>query len=125
MTDIAPRVHPPPDRTPPEQNHHQLNGLNMARGGIIHDPATALRIGEILLREHYDEEELLRQRPLQVFDEGDQWRIEGSWNRDRLQEGWGAFHLVLWKYDGRVIDLNVPMILHSPEWVKERIRKSK
>lgn len=124
MSDIAPPVYPPPDPTPPEQNHDHLILLNMARGGLIHSAETALRIGEVFLQEHYSKDELLRQQPLQVIDEGDRWRIAGSRNPDRKQEGLGAFHLVLWKYDGRVIDLNVPMIIHPPGWVQKRIRKS-
>ena len=117
MADQAPPVHPVPDTAPPKQNDGHLMMLNMARGGMIHRPETALRIAELLLEEHYDAKELTRQRPLQVIDLGDRWRIEGSLNRDRKEDGRGPFYVEMWKYDGRIIDLNVPLIVHPPEWV--------
>jgi hypothetical protein len=95
-----------------------LDLIEMARGGLVFDPGVARRIGELLLEAHYGTAELERQRPLIVTDKGDQWQIDGSWNRDQKIEGKGPFFMSMRKFDGRVLDFGVWGVIHMDPKVK-------
>lgn len=111
-TPKAPKVHLPVKTDEPPS--HMVEFVNMARGGVIYDAEVARKIGEILLEAHYGKEEFERQRPLVVEDKASYWRVEGSWNRDQKIEGNGAFFLSITRYDLRVLDIGMLMILHTP-----------
>jgi hypothetical protein len=86
------------------------------KGGVIDSPEVARRFGELVLENFWGEEELALQRPLTVEDQGDTWFVQGSRNRDRSQEGTGAFHATIKKRDAQVLDLGIPRIMKlSPE----------
>jgi len=86
------------------------------KGGVINNPDVARRFGELVLENFWGEQELALQRPLTVEDQGDTWFVQGSRNRDRSQDGTGAFHMTIKKRDAQVLDLGIPSIMKlSPE----------
>lgn len=87
-----------------------------SRGDVIFDAELARRLAELLLEAHYDREQRVRQCPLIVVDKGEQWQVDGSWNRDRKIEGDGAFFMSVQKDHGCVTDFGVWGIFHpAPE----------
>lgn len=86
------------------------------KGGVINGPEIVRRFSELVLENFWGEEELALQRPLTIEDQGDTWFVQGSRNRDRSQEGTGAFHVTIKKRDAQVLDLGIPHIMKlSPE----------
>jgi hypothetical protein len=98
--------------------------IQMAKGGVVFTSELARSLAESLLEAHYGSDELERQRPLLIMDNGNHWRVEGSWNRGQKIPGSGAFFLSIQKSDGRVIDLGrwfiPPARPSSPPPIDER-----
>ncbi|MDA8232391.1 MAG: NTF2 fold immunity protein [Magnetospirillum sp.] len=83
-------------------------------GGLLNKRDLALKIGELLAYSVYPREEMDRQRPLEIRDDGDRWTIIGSYNR-QMKDGRGPLKVVLRKWDAAVLDLATPMLYTAPE----------
>jgi hypothetical protein len=81
------------------------------KGGVLGSADVARRFAELILEYTQDAEMLEQQRPLTVEDRGDTWFILGSWNRDKVQPGFGPFQMTVKKRDAQVLDLGMPVVL--------------
>ncbi len=97
----------------------------MAKGGIVNKPAMAEAIAALVIANAWGEDQLRRQRPLEVSDHDDRWLVEGSYNKERKPEDDGPVKIWILKRDGRILDLALPRILEVPPEVKEIIRKTR
>lgn len=88
------------------------------RGGIVSTPTAARQIAEVLIETHYGHAELLRQKPLSVKDEGDRWRVVGTANTNLRDEGTGPAVVVIWKEDGRILEIVVTKIHDFSDEIK-------
>ena len=92
-----------------------IDFLEWFKGGIVATPEIARRLGELFLEATQTVEELERQRPLTVQDQGDTWLVRGSRNLT-LEEGPGPFHMTVKKRDGQVLDIGIPDVMKlTPE----------
>lgn len=66
-----------------------LSVTEWLKGGVINSAEMACKFAG-LVREHMQSPEMLeQQRPLMAEDRGDTWFVQGSWNRNKSQEGPG------------------------------------
>lgn len=91
---------------------------------LLCDPALAEAFAAAALENANGDEELRRQMPLVVSDQGEIWRVRGSHNADRAVEGPGPFHLEVQKRDARVLDMWSEWVLHTPPDVQALLRAS-
>ena len=96
----------------------------VAKGGIVNKPTMAEAIAALVIANAWGEDQLRRQRPLEVSDHDDRWLVEGSYNKERKAEDVGSVKIWILKRDGRILDLGLPRILEVPPEVKEIIRKA-
>ena len=66
--------------------------LYHAAGKVMASPEIALRMAEMLIKKDYGEEHFKTQLPLQIFDDGDRWRIEGSRKGEDYEVPEGRLH---------------------------------
>jgi NTF2 fold immunity protein len=73
-------------------------------GGMVNSAETALAIASAILSGHYGSDELSKQRPLKVVDEGDSWFVKGAYRDHALDpEDGGSWHIRILKDDARVV----------------------
>lgn len=96
----------------------------MISGGIVNSRTVALKMAELLIESLYGPEELQRQAPLSVSETPENWIIEGAYNSDRKEEGFGKVSITIKKRDAQVIDLKREFISFPPPDVREIIKKS-
>ena len=98
---------------------------DIARGGIVNNPTTALKISEILIQDIYGEDELLIQRPLKIEDQGDRWLVLGRPDATKETEGCGPVRVIISKRDGRIIDVIKSAPLKPASELRDIIRKKR
>ena len=99
--------------------------LKVLKGGIVNKPEMALNIAELVITNVYSVADLEQQTPLTVSDESDRWVIEGSYNKDRKIEGWGAAKVVIKKSDGQILEVYIPMVMFPHPDVKKYLKSDK
>ncbi|HEY2444880.1 MAG TPA: NTF2 fold immunity protein [Rhizomicrobium sp.] len=97
-----------------DQENLSVTLQRVLRGGIVDKPSVARDLAEIILKSGYGKRELDRQRPLVVKDRGDFWQIDGSYNRERRPGAKGSVMIQIAKTDGRVIRIELPIIMGVP-----------
>jgi hypothetical protein len=106
-----------------EQESYFLHFQEM-QGGVVNNPKIAIDIAELVIANVYGDNEVKLQRPFEVFDESDRWRIEGSYNRDKKIEGPGPIKVWIRKRDAKIIDVINPFIMKVPPEVKKIIKQN-
>ena len=66
--------------------------LHHAAGKTMASREIALAMAEMLIKEDYGEEHFKTQLPLQIFDDGDRWRVEGSRRGEDYEVPDGQLH---------------------------------
>jgi len=99
--------------------------LKILKGGIVTNPEMALKIAELVIANVYSADDLEQQRPLTVSDQSDRWLVEGSYNKDRKIEGWGAAKVVIKKSDGQILEVYIPMVMLPHPDVHKYLRSDK
>lgn len=74
-------------------------------GDAIKDKATAIAISRILVESEFGAKELKRQEPFEIKDDGENWNVEGSFNKDRTAIPNGPVVVKLNKANATVISL--------------------
>lgn len=83
----------------------------LLKGGLVNNPEIATRIAELVIANAYGQEQLDKQRPLTATEQDDRWLIEGSYNRERAQEGPGAARISISKRDAQILELTIPYVV--------------
>jgi hypothetical protein len=91
--------------------------LWVLRGGTVTDASLARKLAEDLISGIYGTHALEGQEPLTVVDLGDRWQITGRDLSKGASQGYGAIRVVIAKCDGRIIDLQRPVVLALPHFV--------
>jgi hypothetical protein len=66
--------------------------LRHTAGKTLASREIALTMAEMLIKKDYGEEHFKTQLPLQIFDDGDRWRIEGSRKGEDFEVPEGQLH---------------------------------
>lgn len=77
--------------------------MSVYENNIVGLSTIAIKIGEILCEALYGD--VAQQRPLSVMDNGNFWRVEGSYNRDGARNEPSDFFMSIQKADGAVTDI--------------------
>jgi len=96
---VAPPITGPAEYPSPAGNYLTLT---LARGPLISESA-ALSIGQLLLREKWNEEHARLQGNLVAKDQGDTWRVLGQPQSDPF----GQFCLIIRKSDCLVLHIGI------------------
>jgi hypothetical protein len=96
----------------------------MTHGCLISDPEMARHLGDTYVEILYGTEERDRQQPLVAAEQGDCWKIEGSWNRNGALGEQGWFYATIWKYDGRLTDFGIRLHIEYSPADRELINKA-
>lgn len=110
-----------------EEAKWHVDAISWLKGGIIGTAEMALKFAEILLEHTQGKAELENQQPLLVKDQGDTWRIVGSWKPDagELELTHGPWRMVCKKHDAQILDIGSPAVVKlSPEVVR-RVEEAK
>lgn len=83
----------------------KLYVTHLLTGGVINSEQMALDFARLVLKGLYGEEELLRQLPLRVSNEGETWLVEGSYQEPAKAPGALSWFIRVRKYDSLVENL--------------------
>lgn len=110
-----------------EEAKWHVDAISWLKGGIIGVPEVALKFAEIVLEYTQGKEELEQQKPLIIKDQGDTWRIEGSWrpNAREMELAHGPWRMVCKKHDAQIIDIGTPAAVRLSPEVEAQIREIK
>lgn len=102
-----------------------------SHGGLLNRPELVIEIADLLARNHYPDETIAKQRPLQIIDDGDRWTVVGTLDREMDRDG--QLQVVLRKSDGAVLNLALcggayatmseDVVSKLPPHVQEKIRE--
>ena len=93
------------------QENHAILLQSILRGGVVNNPKIAKEIAALIIENTYGQDELARQTPLIVHDDQDRWIIEGSYNKEKKQEGDGPVVVIMKKRDAQIVDLHLATIV--------------
>jgi hypothetical protein len=104
-----------------------VDAISWLKGGIIGSAEMALRFAELVLEHTQGTDELVKQRPLTVTDQGDTWRIDGRFQPagGELELTPGSWRMIVKKNDAQIIDLGIPVTLKLSPEVQRRIDAAK
>lgn len=69
----------------------------------------------ILIESNYGDDELARQIPFTIINEGSTWRVSGRGDPNRADGGNGRFHLDVQKHDAQVLNMSFQWGLPVPK----------
>jgi len=73
-------------------------------GGVLKDGELARKLATVWIEHHYGADELRRQQPLNLTDEGENWLVKGS--APRGADDLSAMVVRLSKRDGRLVNFH-------------------
>jgi len=99
--------------------------ISWLKDGIIGTADVALKFAEIVLEYTQGKAELEKQRPLTAFDQGDTWRIQGSWNANGNEAFGGPWRMICRKRDAQILDIGMPAVAGLSSEATHRIEEAK
>ena len=91
---------------------------------LLASHVAAENFAAVLVTNAAGEEELQRQMPLIVNDNGDTWLVNGRGNVTHAKEGPGPFRLEVEKTDGRVLDMWFEWVIEMPPSVQALLSRN-
>ena len=100
--------------------------VKIAHGGMVTSASTAHDIAAAILKGHHGGDELSKQQPLKVADEGESWLVRGSYQEPGEAAGVGAWFIRIMKDDARIVKVHHQgPRLDPPEKIKTFIAQSR
>jgi hypothetical protein len=96
----------------------------LIHGGVITTPEVAREFAALVLGSLYGDEELAKQQPLRVVDQGRTWLVEGSHQWPDGAAGSGSWFMTMQKRDAKVLKLGFRLPMDIPDEVKVIISKA-
>lgn len=96
----------------------------LIHGGVIAEPAVALEFAALVLRSLQGSDELKKQQPLRITDQGATWHVRGNYQQPGAAPGSGSWFITLRKRDAKVLKLGFRLPMDVPEEVKAIIARA-